>query len=201
LADSLPADVLQKWHDERAELDRLLADPSRRPSDEERRRHEELHREEIQEYLDAGLGACSLNRSDVAETVAAALKHFEGERYRLLAWCVMPNHVHAVLQPLPDWQLDQIVHSWKSFTAHEANEILGRTGEFWQIEYYDHLIRDDAELEHHVRYTWRNPEEAGLRPWPWRWKAGDYAGNLVEQFGEEKRNGRDARATRNVHAA
>jgi REP element-mobilizing transposase RayT len=81
--------------------------------------------------------------------VADALRHFDGERYRLVAWCVMPNHVHAVVQPAAGHVLEEIVHSWKSFTAHQANKLLGRTGPFWMAEAYDHLVRDEV--------IWRAP--------------------------------------------
>src|SRR5687767_9987188 len=78
--------------------------------------------------LDAGLGACWLGRPDIARLVDQALTHFDGSRYRLLAWCVMPNHVHAVIEPGEEHSLGAIVQSWKSFTAKQANRLLGRQG-------------------------------------------------------------------------
>ncbi len=79
----------------------------------------------------------------------------------------MPNHVHVVFQPLAGHGLADILHSWKSFTAKKANRLLGRLGEFWQREYYDHLIRDGEEFQRIVRYVGENPRRAGLRNWPW----------------------------------
>ena len=108
-----------------------------------------------------------MRRAEVAEVVANALRHFDGKRYRLLAWCVMPNHVHAVLQPMGDHDLPAILHSWKSFTAHAINKLLGRSGPVWQSEYYDHLVRDQQDLIHHVAYVRENPVVAGLRGWKW----------------------------------
>jgi REP element-mobilizing transposase RayT len=101
--------------------------------------------------------------------VASAIRYFDGQRYRLYAWCVMPNHVHAVLQPLGGWRLAQILHSWKSFTAKRANVLLNRDGEFWQREYYDRMLRDEREFLRAVRYVGDNPVKAGLRDWPWVW--------------------------------
>ena len=101
--------------------------------------------------------------------VASAIRHFDGDRYRLFAWCVMPNHVHAVLQPLGTWNLAQILHSWKSFTAQRANALLNRSGAFWQREYYDRMLRDGKEFLRAVEYVGRNPEKAGLNDWPWVW--------------------------------
>jgi putative transposase len=85
--------------------------------------------------LDAGLGACWLARADIAELVETALLHFDGDRYRLLAWCVMPNHVHVVVEPGANNLLDRIVQSWKSYTAKRANQILARSGMFWHRDY------------------------------------------------------------------
>jgi putative DNA methylase len=55
-------------------------------------------RRRIEEYLDAGHGACWLRRPEIAALVEGALRYFDGQRYRLLAWCVMPNHVHTLIR-------------------------------------------------------------------------------------------------------
>ena len=168
LADSLPADVLRSWT---AERDAIVenAEQMKRPlTEHESTRLRELHSERIEKYLDAGHGACWINRGDVAALVEEELKHFAGKRYHLLAWCVMPNHVHVVLQPFPGFDLPGILHSWKSFTANRANKLLNRQGAFWQPEYYDHLIRDEKELDASVEYAWLNPDKAGLEDWRWR---------------------------------
>ncbi len=105
----------------------------------------------------------------VAAAVEAALLRHQGERYLLSAWCVMPDHVHAVVTPLPPWTLGQVLQRWKSFTAHEANRILGRRGGFWQEESFDHLIRNRESFERFVAYVEGNPVAAGLctRPEDW----------------------------------
>jgi len=109
-----------------------------------------------------------LKDDSIAAVAARALRHFDGDRYLLLAWCVMPNHVHAVVQPEKGHELPDIVHSWKSFSAKRANEMLRRRGRFWHTEYYDHLIRNDRDLEHSVQYVLQNPEKAGLKNWRWK---------------------------------
>jgi REP element-mobilizing transposase RayT len=126
----------------------------------------------IEQYLDNGQGACHLRDPRIAELVANALHFWDGKRYRLMAWCVMPNHVHVVFRSLPGQDLASLLRSWKSYTARMANRILGRTGEFWQREYYDRLIRDGNELGRAVEYVVRNPERAGLTGWGWVWCAG-----------------------------
>jgi REP element-mobilizing transposase RayT len=79
----------------------------------------------------------------------------------------MPNHVHAVLQPMPGHDLPEILHSWKSYTAKEINQMLGVKGQLWEAEYYDHLIRDERDFEAQIEYVLANPMKAGLREWKW----------------------------------
>ena len=92
--------------------------------------------------------------------------------YRLVAWCVMPNHVHVVCRLLPGQELAAVLQSWKSYTARKANGILERSGNFWQREYYHRLIRDEEEFARAVRYVVSNPDRAGLKDWKWVWSAG-----------------------------
>lgn len=98
LADSLPQEVLQNWR-------RML----------EQRGSEDLARSlriKIESYLDAGYGACYLRQEAIASTVENALLHFDGERYRLRSWVVMPNHIHFLLTPMGDHTLSQIMHAF-----------------------------------------------------------------------------------------
>jgi REP element-mobilizing transposase RayT len=194
LADAMPQEVLDGWIAERLEIVERAEVMKRPLSDSELARLDELHAERIQAYLDAGHGQCWLKRGPLANLVAYALKHFDHQRYELLAWSVMPNHVHAVLMPLPGHTLADILHSWKSYTAHEANGLLSREGTFWQGEYFDHLIRSPEDLRRCAKYAWSNPDEAGLEDWTWR---GCREG-LLEAADEPAReeHGRDARATR-----
>jgi putative transposase len=126
---------------------------------------------EIDRELDAGLGACWLNREGVAALVENALLHFDNERYRLLAWCIMPNHVHAVLELLQGHRLGAVLHSWKSFTANKANAMVGRTGPFWHDDYFDRYMRDEDHLWRTIEYVEQNPAKAKLvatpENWPW----------------------------------
>ena len=88
-------------------------------------------------------------------------------RYRIYAWCVMPNHVHALFRILDGHDLAKILHAWKSFSSKRANRLLGRSGEFWQREYYDHLVRSERVFYRIVNYILENPNRAGLRDWKW----------------------------------
>ncbi len=103
----------------------------------------------------------------IAKVVADALRCFDAIRYRLVAWCVMPNHVHVVLEPTGGNELPEILHSWKSYTAKQINKILGADGQLWETEYYDHLIRDEKDLLAQIEYIVANPRRAGLKDWKW----------------------------------
>jgi REP element-mobilizing transposase RayT len=133
-----------------------------------------LRRESLQAFdreLDVGLGTCWLRKSEIASLVERGLFHFDGERYRLLAWCLMPNHVHVVVEMLEKGSLTEIVKSWKSFTARQANTLLGRSGAFWHADYFDRYMRDEGHLVRTIEYVEQNPVKAGLAhtasAWPW----------------------------------
>jgi REP element-mobilizing transposase RayT len=119
------------------------------------------------------LGSCALADPQVARVVRDALLYFDSQRYDLLAWCVMPNHVHAVLTPIAPYTPDLILHSWKSYTSNVINRMLGRRGTFWERESFDHLVRSIASLERFIRYVEENPVIAGLceRAEDWEWSS------------------------------
>ena len=127
----------------------------------------------IERVLDSGHGELLLGDAKIAELVENALLHFDGERYKLLSWVIMPNHVHVIATPQDDWSLASIVHSWKSFTATKANGVLGRSGQFWAREYFDRVIRDDLHYANAVSYVEMNPVKACLcgRPEDWRFSS------------------------------
>jgi putative transposase len=107
----------------------------------------------------------------IAALVENAMLHFDGDRYRLLAWCIMPNHVHVVVEPIEGNRLGAIVQAWKSFTAHQANNVLRRNGPFWHKDYFDRFIRDEGHLARTIDYVENNPVKAGLastaNSWSW----------------------------------
>jgi len=174
LAGTLPAELIQRLKRER-ELIMQQALMAKRPLTWHEQ--EELFRwysSRVDAYLDAGHGECFLKRTEIADLVTGALKFFEGQRYELRAWVVMPNHVHVVVWPKPSWTLSDVLHSWKSYTSSEANKILGRKGNsFWQEESYDHSVRDDEDRTRCCHYTTMNPVNAKLcaRPEDWKWSS------------------------------
>ena len=176
LADSLPKEVLLGFEHEKAVRLRRLHEFARRGepiSDSEEEIARDLFRH-IERYLDQGAGACHLRRPEIADLVANTLGHFHTDRYLLQEWVVMPNHVHAIVWPMPNHLLSDVLKSWKQFTSRRAKIILGLGSEpFWQTESHDHWIRDDAEKTRIRRYIRNNPVVAGLcaRPEDWRWSS------------------------------
>jgi REP element-mobilizing transposase RayT len=130
-------------------------------------------RQRVEAMTDGGLGSCALQDPDVATVVRDALHHFDGDRYRLIAWIIMPNHVHALIEQADGFPLGDVVHAWKSFTAKQANKHLGRTGAFWAPDYFDRYIRDQIHFDAAVHYIHENPVKAGLvaRAEEWRWSS------------------------------
>jgi REP element-mobilizing transposase RayT len=126
-------------------------------------------RKRIERYADSGYGACYLSDPAVAQLVQDALLYFL--RYRLPNWCIMPNHVHVLIEVIEGYTVSDIVHIWKSFTAGRANRLLGLTGSFWMPEYYDRYIRDANHYQTVDQYISENPVKAGLveRKGLWRW--------------------------------
>ena len=155
LCDSLPQQLLAQWEEELRDAPDLA----------------DQRRQRIEAALDQGMGVCWLSQPNVARVVADALNHFNGDRYTLHAWVIMPNHVHALTTPAAAVTLSSIMHSWKSFTAKQANGLLERTGQFWMEETYDRVMRNRKEVIATKAYIEQNPVAAGLcghpAHWPW----------------------------------
>ena len=122
LWDLLPQQVIQSWIFERKNIVKTAEQMKRPLSEREEQRLAHLYSEKIEQYLDVGHGSCFMKDQRVAELVRNALLHFDGGRYRIAAWCVMPNHVHVVVKPfgeaattagtaVPRAELSNILHS------------------------------------------------------------------------------------------
>lgn len=118
---------------------------------------------EFLEQLDKGYGACVLRRNELAQIVANSLQYFDGQRYRLGDFVVMPNHVHLLVGLLGATDVEEQCYSWKKFTATQINRELNQTGEFWQAESFDHLVRSPEQFKLFQRYIAENGAAAGLR--------------------------------------
>ena len=156
LADSMPRDVLDKWRSELERNEITHAD----------------HRRRIEYYLDQNYGSSYLREVSIATILQETLLKWDGERYNLISWVIMPNHGHVLLTPIGDAKVSDIMHSIKSYTAHEANKILDRKGQFWSKEYFDRYIRDYRHFASTIKYIENNPVKARLCDSPEKWPYG-----------------------------
>jgi putative transposase len=184
LAGSLPQSVVKQWNVERQWLSHLA---QTNPNHFDQVKHEFDRRwfAKFELLLDqATIGPTWLNDTRIATMLTESLHYRDGKVYRLDAFTIMSNHVHTVFKPLPRgpinrvspddvqyYSLASIMHSLKGYTAFQANRILGREGEFWAHESYDHWIRDYPEWQRIIAYVLNNPVKAGCcgqwRDWQW----------------------------------
>lgn len=186
LADSMPASRRGEW-------EHLLAIEDLREK-----------RTKLEEYLDRGLGKCWLHNPRIATLCEEALRHFHNERYELRAWCVMPNHVHVLVQV---WEtpLGKMVQSWKRYIATEAELVLterrsptrrvsanpnapARRAALqslrWEREYWDTFMRDEAQAWKAIRYIENNPVKTQLcrKPEVWLFSSARLRGQESQCF-------------------
>lgn len=154
-ADSLPAQVVDSW---KGELQQLLDSPD---TSDKAKAHEELLRR-IARYEDVGHGRCLLGRPDFARIVQDKLVEGHGKCYELIAWCVMPNHVHVLIRQGDGSSLGKIVRSWKGSSAQLIHLALQSQGSVWARDYFDRAIRDQDHFCRSIAYIHRNPVKAGL---------------------------------------
>lgn len=188
LAGSIPQAVLQEWRKER-DWWKIKSDSAN--NEEVQIQFQRRWFKKFEDVLHGEqLTSKWLAEPKIAELMIDCLHFRDGKMYDLHAFCIMPNHVHVVFTPLlsakklqpkttpqglrfvsDDPDLQAIMQSIKSYSAHKANQILGREGEFWESESYDHWIRDGAEFTRIVRYVAGNPVKAGLvQNWQdWKW--------------------------------
>lgn len=163
LADSLPADVVERLA---RELESLPA--------EKRQVQRRLH---VEKWMDAGCGSCALRHPEMARMIVANWRRYSADRYDLIAWVVMPNHVHVMIRPREGFPLPKIVQAWKGYSGRQIAAFLRTHGKpldsqrIWHREYWDRYIRDDRHFRNAMDYIHQNPVRAGLvsraEDWPW----------------------------------
>jgi type I restriction enzyme R subunit len=171
--DSLPSETLADWRTRRTSWLTLRNIDPQVPG--WKRRIHELPPADIAEFhetftsawhqlLDEGHGSCALRSPECANIVHDSLLHFNGDRYQMHSFIIMPNHLHMLVTfPDRDTMLSQC-ESWKRFTATHLNRRLGTTGRFWQPDAFDHLVRHQAQYHRLLRYLAENPLKAHLKP-------------------------------------
>jgi REP element-mobilizing transposase RayT len=164
LFDSLPQSVIRDWREKTSKLGE---------------EGKAMFRKNVENYLDKGSGSCLLKDERIAKLTEDSLLFHHTEKYDLVAWVIMPNHIHFLATPLENIELSSIAHSIKSYTAHEANKVLNRQGQFWQHEPFDRYIRNRKHFVSVIHYIESNPVKAGLcaRPEDWRFSSAFHKAN------------------------
>jgi putative transposase len=169
--DSIPREVAERWEREKQEWvnARVATDgrhwsvvlPTLPPS--ERAAFQKAFNRHREIALDKCHGCCPFRRPELATVVADSLLHFDGERYRMGDFVVMPNHVH-LLAAFPSAEgMRKQCDSWLHFTAVQVNRALGEKGKLWQEEPFDHLVRSPEQYDYLREYIAENPSKAGLQ--------------------------------------
>jgi len=173
LSDSLPQECLKTLQ---AELE-----------SHDKEKMEEERRKEIEELLDRGHGSCVLKNKKCAEIIEENWQHFNGVRYKLIAYVIMPNHVHVLINAYQGFELGKIVASWKGYSARRINEFIGNAGsagrltgfknkiqnagqatgasvdgKLWQRGYWDRYIRDEKHFYQTIEYIKKNFNNGGV---------------------------------------
>ena len=170
-ADSIPKEVLQRWEQEKSnwlkrngiQADEHWSDIVPTLAPELRREFKKTFNRHREDFLDTCHGQCVLERRELAKIVHDSLLYFDGNRYRMGDFVVMPNHVHLLCAFSSENALSKQCDSWLHFTARQINLKLGRKGKFWQQEPFDHLVRSPEQYEYLRKYIAENGAKAGLK--------------------------------------
>lgn len=194
LANSLPERIIKELIGERNRERQAVYQIS---EETQRKNLLSLHEKKYFGRFDAWLDRCMeessrwLTQESIARHVMAEIHRLDGEQYQVIAYCIMPNHVHLLINiqgyakdphitprtGIGSYPLTRNIRLLKGRTARSCNQILGRTGSFWHHESYDHVVRDEQECVRIIRYILDNPVKAGLvtdwRQWPYTYLYGN----------------------------
>ena len=180
LYDSVPKEVVEGWKETLSLLGgqqtSSLREPRRHPFSTYKTEADRLLAL-LDKYEDAGYGSCVLKNDNVARIVHDAIFFYHGKKYNVISWCIMPNHVHVLIEVMKNISLSSILHSWRSFSSNEINKLLNRSGRLWMPEYFDRFIRDNDHFNNVVNYIHNNPVKAGLvkEATEYKWSSAGYA--------------------------
>lgn len=183
LADSIPKSVWQELECERARWQRARGiEPDNcdwkhlfaKLPIQERRLYEQRVGRMLNKSLDDCHGSCALRDPAIGNTVAVALDYFHGSRVFTGDYVVMPNHVHVLLTPMDGFELEDVLHSIKSYTSNEINRAMEQDGNLWQRESYDHIVRDAEQLQAYQQYIADNPVKGRLNVGEYVWSQAAY---------------------------
>ena len=169
--DSIPRSVIERWEEEKRDWVRARGCPDTLHWSRfvptlavaERTTFQKTFNRQREMALDECHGRCLFRRPELARIVADSLLHFDGERYRMGDFVVMPNHVHLLATfPTAEGMKHQC-GSWMHFTAVQVNKLIGEKGNLWQKEPFDHVVRSPEQYEYLRDYIADNPVKAGLK--------------------------------------
>lgn len=121
-------------------------------------------------WMDAGYGSCVFRQTQFAQMMWNSILHFQNKRHVTSCFVIMPNHVHAVIRPLPEYELEDCLQRIKQYVATNVNRVFQQQGPLWEKESYDRIVRDEEHLWNTVQYIGQNPKKAGLPISAWvRW--------------------------------
>ncbi|MEZ6135422.1 MAG: transposase [Pirellulaceae bacterium] len=180
--DSIPKEVIERWNREKLQwlVERQLANADQDwhevvaflQRDQRTRFNRQFDRcREV--FLDTCHGDCVLKRPELSQIVADSLLYFDGQRYKLGDFVVMPNHVHVLVAFASPELLKQQCDSWLHYTAVQINKRLGVKGKFWQQEPFDHFVRSPKQYDYLRGYIRNNPYKAGLAPGEYHYRSYD----------------------------
>ncbi len=159
LADALPHQLLKKWESERRHGSLFTLSHGLQRSNTNITGYSPAPSNDGSTQAMAPVSCDNMLGKIVAET----LLHFDGIRFTMISFVVMPNHVHSLFVQNPDWPLENLIGSWKRFSAGAINKLISRSGQFWQRDYFDRLVRDEKHFANCVRYIRRNSKKARLK--------------------------------------
>ena len=168
--DSIPNEVLSRWDREKNEWmqvrdllnGRHWCDVLPNLEDKPRGEFNQRFNRCREDFLDTCQGRCLLRRPELAKIVADSLMHFDGVRYRMGDFIVMPNHVHFMAAFSDPDGMEEQFDSWMHFTAYKIHQAIGEKGHLWQQEPFDHLVRSESQYEYLRQYIADNPMKARL---------------------------------------
>ena len=169
----MPRETVQRFHADRRHW--LRAHKINPDLDDWRERLAKLRPEQRSEFyrvfsgrwhreLDQCQGECVLKNHELARIVYDSLLHFDGDRYEMWDFVIMPNHVHLLVAFRSDDSMVAQCESWKRYTARAIHQESDQSGRFWQQDVFDHLVRSAEQFQHFRNYIADNPIKAGLRP-------------------------------------
>ena len=161
LADSIPAEVLNTYMAQKRHW--LAAAPEKPWSEAVSKDYRKRFTGRFERWLDRGYGCCLLADRANADIVRNSLDHFDGERYRLHSWVIMPNHVHILASIHEPFTLGQTLKTWKGFSARQVNKRMNLSGPVWQKSYFDRSIRDEEHFRDCAMYIRTNPTKAQVQ--------------------------------------